>query len=100
MSWCLPFVDGDDLSLAYDVSVDRGEQIGAREPRLQAEIGVERVDDEVIVMRLARRRRRAAVDRAPETGDPLDPAPGLRRHPPPGLDRGPFPQPPGRPGKL
>src|SRR3954463_10760474 len=94
MSWGgLPFVDADDLALADDVAGDGGEEIGPGQAGLQPEIRVERVDDEMIVMRLAGWRRRTAVDRPPEPRDPLNRTGESGRHRNRRIDRHPLGQP-------
>ena len=60
---------------------------------LETEIRVEGVDHEMIVMRLARRRRRAAIDRPPESGHALDRAGDFGRHRRRGIDRNALRQP-------
>src|SRR3954470_1264173 len=92
MSWRLPFVNRDELTLSDDVPGDRAQQIGASQARFQPEIRVERVDDEMIMMRLAGRRRRAAIDGAAETGHALDRTADLGWHRRGRIDRDPFGQ--------
>src|SRR5262245_54036982 len=83
----LPLVRRDELTLPDDVSLDRRQQVGARQPRFQIEVRVERVNDEMIVMHLARRRRRAAIDRPTKPRDALDRAADLGRQRRAGFER-------------
>src|SRR5258707_7517941 len=93
MSWCgLPFVNADDLALADDVPVDRGQQLGARQPWLETEVRVERIDDEMIVVRLPRWRRGTAIDGTAESRNALNRTGDLGRHRRRGVDRNPFRQ--------
>src|SRR5207247_11203584 len=92
MSWCLPFIDGDDLALTDHVTLYRRQEIGPGEPRLQVQVRVERIHDEVVVMRLPRRGRWTAVNRTAETGDALDRTGDLGGHRRGRIDRNRFGQ--------
>ena len=65
----LALVDGDELALAHDVALHRVDQLRPVQSRRGAG-DVERIDGEVIVVRLARRRRGTAIDRAPNPDSP------------------------------
>src|SRR5437868_7166371 len=87
------FVSGDELALAKDVTVNRLEKIRARQAGLQIGRHVERVDDEVIVMHFAGRRRRTAVDWTAKSRHALSRSGNLFRHRLIGLERNRFGQP-------
>src|SRR4030095_10992553 len=78
MSW-FSLVGGDQLKLSQHVPLDGVEQFRAVHTGRQIS-AVERIDDEVIVMWLARRRRRTAVNRTPEPRQTLHGAANFRRH--------------------
>ena len=67
-----PFVDGNQRPLPDDVALDGLHQLRAVEPGLQRQLRIERIDRERVVMRLARRRRRAAIAGAAEARQSLN----------------------------
>src|SRR5947199_10425098 len=75
-----PFVRGHELTLSNDVTLNGGEQIGSRQAGFEIEVRVERVDNEMIVVHLARRRRGTAPERTAEAGQSLNRAADLGRH--------------------
>src|SRR6058998_1140399 len=75
-----PFVSSHELALANHMPLNRSEQIRSRQTGLEIKRRVDRIHDEMIVVRFARRRRRTAVDRSPESGDALNRAGDRARH--------------------